>query len=58
MSELVCPHRYYDGILNGIAGFEGQPWMCRLAFQRCPTGKLENFDFNECSTYKEAIKRK
>jgi len=50
---MVCPYRYYDGMSKGIAGFEGEPWRCKLAFQRCPEGYLDNFLFEECSTYKE-----
>jgi len=38
---LICPH-----LRHGLA------WTCGIAFQNCPHGVTE-FDFRECSTFKE-----
>ena len=43
---MTCPYRYYNSF--GI-----ESWMCKLAFQKCPEGHLDGFQFKECSTYRE-----
>lgn len=48
---MTCPYRYWDS-------FAVENWMCKLALQRCPEGYLEGFVSEECSTYKEQIKKR
>jgi ribosomal protein S27AE len=47
---MTCPYRYWHDIINH--------WICKLAFQECPEGYLYDFQFQECSTYKENEEKK
>jgi len=42
---MTCPYREWNMILNN--------WACEIIYQDCPEVYLDDFQYKECSTYRE-----